>query len=169
MDIKQSNSLNMDIIKWKCGQCFKVFNTNKQLQRHLVEWHQFTECKYCGKTLKKGSILRHTQIYHKEFKSTQPTDLFTEEEITRLNTLLDNRLSYSLEELMNNINKEESQVFNNIDMTDYLKVFDEATNKDSAEPTEEEFKQIQDYWINIDQEEFQQKEQDLLEWAAIRL
>ena len=70
---------------------------------------------------------------------------------------------------MNTINTDKSQVFNNLDMTDYLKVFDQAANTLSSDPSEEEFKQIQDYWINMNEQQFQQEEQNLLEWAAITL
>ena len=101
-------------------------------------------------------------------QSTQ-LNLFTEEEVNQLNRILDNQLSNSLEDLMNTINTDKSQVFNNLDMTDYLKVFDQAANTPSSDPTEEEFKQIQDYWINMNEQQFQQEKQNLLEWAAITL
>ena len=110
-------------------------------------------------TQKRKPFFRHTQIFHKE--DTQ-LNLFTEEEVNQLNRILDNQLSSSLEDLMNTINTDKSQVFNNLDMTDYLKVFDQVTNAQSSDPNEEEFKQIQDYWINMNEQQFQQEEQNLL-------
>ena len=159
----------MDTINWTCGKCFKVFRTNKHLKRHLDEWHQYTDCKLCGKTLKQGSLFRHTQIFHKGDKQSTQLNLFTEEEVNQLNKILESQLSSSLEDLMNTVNTDKSQVFNNLDMTDYLKVFDQITNTPSSAPTEEEFQQIQDYWINMNEQQFQQEEENLLEWAAITL
>ena len=110
------------------------------------------------------------QIFHKSVKEpSKKEDLFTEEEIQLLNQCLDQELNRSVDQLMNHINKDQSQLFHNVNMEDYLTVFDDATNKPSACPTEEEFKQIQDHWLNMSQEEFEIQENNLLEWAAATL
>ena len=98
-----------------------------------------------------------------------PSNLFTEEEVNQLNCILDNQLDRSVEDLMNIINANESQQFNNVDLNDYLKVFDQVTTAPSKDPTEQEFQHIQEYWMNLPDEQFQTEEQNLLEWAAITL
>ena len=110
------------------------------------------------------------QIYH---KTTEPSmkqqDLFTEEEIQQLNNILDQQLQRSVDELVNNIDQEKSQLFHDVNMGDYLRVFDDATTKPSKYPTDEEFHEIQTHWLNMSEEEFELEENNLLEWAAAAL
>ena len=86
-----------------------------------------------------------------------------------MNTILDQQLQRSVDELINNIDQEKSQLFHNVNMDDYLKIFDEATTKPSKYPTDEEFKEIQTYWLNMSEEEFKIEEDNLLEWASAAL
>ena len=138
-------------VVWKCGSCAKLFETYHQLKRHLEEWHSYIQCKICNKTIKKGSIYRHLKIYHKPAEPCiKKQDLFTDEEIQQLNTILDQQLQRSVDELINNIDQEKSQLFHNVNMDDYLKIFDEATTKPSKYPTDEEFKEIQTYWLLVE-------------------
>ena len=158
-------------VEWKCGNCYKPFQTCQQLKRHLEEWHQYIECQICHKTLKKGSLYRHIQIYHKPKKPTSvKEDLFTEKETELLNQCLDKQLNRSVEQLMENINtNQNTQIFHDVNMDDYLKMFDEATNKPSTSPSEEEFEDIQNHWLGMPQEQFEREEDNLLEWAAATL
>ena len=157
-----------EVIEWKCGKCFKVFRTSQPLKRHLEEWHAFVDCKICNKTLKRGSLFRHLKIFHKTEQTSMKDNLFTEE-VMKLNIILDQQLDRSVEELMNSIDTHKSQQFHNVQMDDYLRVFDEATTTPSTELTEEEFHQIQEYWLNMPTEQFKLEEQNLLEWAAAAL
>ena len=91
------------------------------------------------------------KIYHKPAEPCiKKQDLFTDEEIQQLNTILDQQLQRSVDELINNIDQEKSQLFHNVNMDDYLKIFDEATTKPSKYPTDEEFKEIQTYWLLVE-------------------
>ena len=157
-----------ETVIWTCGKCTKFFETHQQLKRHLEEWHIYVDCKFCNKTIKKGSMYRHVKIFHKPQQPNMKTE-FSEEEVNRLNQQLDQQLQQSAEELINKVDKEKSQQFQNVNMEDYMKIFDEATSKPSQYPTDEELKDIQYYWINLSEEAFIVEEQNLLEWAAAAL
>ena len=86
--------------------------------------------------------------------------------VNNLNKELDQKLDQELQELINYIDSKEEIFQHPINMEDYMKVFDECTNQKSTTPTEEEFEAIQQYWLNLSDEEFLLKEENLLEWAA---
>ena len=159
-----------DPVIWTCGKCTKFFETYQQLKRHLEEWHTYIECKFCNKTIKKGSMYRHLKIFHKpEEPCVKKQDLFSDEEVKHLNTVLDQQMQQSAEELINKIDKDKSQLFHNVNMDDYMNIFDKATTAPSQYPTDQELKDIQYYWINMTEETFKIEEQNLLEWAAATL
>ena len=157
-----------ETVVWTCGKCTKFFETYQKLKRHLEEWHTYIDCKFCNKTIKKGSMFRHVKIFHKPEQPNVKTE-FSVEEVNHLNQQLDQQLQQSAEELINKVDKEKSQQFQNVNMEDYMKIFDEATSKPSQYPTDQELKDIQYYWINLSEEAFIVEEQNLLEWAAAAL
>ena len=142
-------------IVWKCGNCLKVFESNKKLLRHLDQWHNIINCKICGKHMKKGSMFVHAKRFHTQ--KEDPMDL------TDVNNL--NKLDQSIQELISYIDSKEEIFQHPINMEDYMKVFDESTTQKSITPTEE-FNAIHQYWLNLSDEEFLMEEENLLEWAA---
>ena len=87
-----------------------------------------------------------------------------------LNQCLDKQLNRSVEQLMENINTDQNtQIFHDVNMDEYHTIFDEATNKPSTFPSEEEFQDIQNHWLGMPQEQFEIEEDNLLEWAAATL
>ena len=107
--------------------------------------------------MKKGSIFVHVKRFHTQKKE----DIMDLTEVSALNKELDQ----SIQEIINSIDSQQ-EIFQNVNMEDYMKVFDESTNQKSTTPTEEEFEAIQQYWLNLSDEEFLKKEENLLEWAA---
>ena len=70
---------------------------------------------------------------------------------------------------MQNIKRDNSQIFHDVNVDECLNIFDEVTNQPSSLPTHEEFQEIQGHWLNIPQEEFEREENNILEWAAVTL
>ena len=131
----------MKTIVWKCGNCLKVFESNKKLIRHLDRQHHMINCKICGKMMKKGSMYVHVRRFH-----TKKEDLT---EVSALNKQLDQ----SIQETINRIDSQQ-EIFQDVNMEEYMQVFDEVTSLHSKTPTEEEFNEIQQYWLNLPDEEF---------------
>ena len=111
--------------------------------------------------MKKGSMWRHMNRYHKK----EEPELMLPEEVDALNKKWDQDMNTCIKELSEQIDLNVNH-FNNINMDDYLKIFDESTNKPATMPTDEEFQDIQNKRLNMSDTEFQEKEQDLLNWAA---
>ena len=71
----------------------------------------------------------------------------------------------SIQELLQTIDNQQL-IFQDINMPDYLKIFDEVTKGASKIPSEEEFKEIQDHWLGMNEKEFAEAEENILEWAV---
>ena len=149
----------MKTIVWKCGNCLKVFESNKKLIRHLDRQHHMINCKICGKMMKKGSMYVHVRRFHTQKVIMDLT------EVSALNKQLDQSMDQSIQEIINSIDSQQ-EIFQNVNMEEYMQVFDEVTSLHSKTPTEEEFNEIQQYWLNLPDEEFVIAEENLLEWAA---
>ena len=118
-------------------------------------------CKICGKMMKKGSMYVHVRRFH-----TQKVIMdLTEVSALYRNKKLDQSMDQSIQEIINSIDSQQ-EIFQNVNMEEYMQVFDEVTSLHSKTPTEEEFNEIQQYWLNLPDEEFVIAEENLLEWAA---
>ena len=118
-------------------------------------------CKICGKMMKKGSMYVHVRRFH-----TQKVIMdLTEVSALYRNKKLDQSIDQSIQEIINSIDSQQ-EIFQNVNMEEYMQVFDEVTSLHSKTPTEEEFNEIQQYWLNLPDEEFVIAEENLLEWAA---
>ena len=74
----------------------------------------------------------------------------------------------SIKALLNNIDNKQI-IVKDIKMDDYLKIFDETTARNSQISSEEEFKDIENFWMSMDEHEFALAEENLLDWAAATL
>ena len=121
------------------------------------------DCLICGKTMKKGSLF----VHHKRFHTEKRKDLmeFTEKEVGALNQQLDREMDKSIQELLENTD-DQQLIFKDIDMDDYLQIFDEVTSHHSKIPSKGEFKDIRDYWLGMNEQEFASAEENILDWAA---
>ena len=118
-------------------------------------------CKICGKMMKKGSMYVHVRRFH-----TQKVIMdLTEVSALYRNKKLDQSMDQSIQEIINSIDSQQ-EIFQNVNMEEYMQVFDEVTSLHSKTPTEEEFNEIQQYWLNLPDEDFVIAEGNLLEWAA---
>ena len=84
----------------------------------------------------------------------------------KLNNILQDKLTSTVEDLLSMIDTQKCQMFHDVKVEEYMRVFDEATTTVSKIPSEEEFQDIQNYWLNITDEKFQEEEENLLDWAA---
>ena len=123
------------------------------------------DCLICGKTMKKGSLFVHHKRFHTEKRKEEELMEFTENEVGALIQQLVSEMDKSIQELLDNID-DQQLIFKDIDMDDYLQIFDEITKAPSKIPSEEEFKDIQDYWLGMNVQEFASAEENMLDWAA---
>ena len=101
-------------------------------------------CRFCDKTMKKGSIFVHVKRFHTQKKE----DIMVLTEVSALNKKLDQSMDQSIQEIINSIDSQQ-EIFQNINMEEYMQVFDEVTSLQSKTSTEEEFDEIQQYWLNL--------------------
>ena len=94
--------------------------------------------------MKKGSIFVHVKRFHTQKKE----NIMDLTEVSALNKELDQSMDQSIQEIINSIDSQQ-EIFQNVNMEDFMKVFDESTNQKSTTPTEEEFDEIQQYWLNL--------------------
>ena len=123
------------------------------LRRYRIDCpgDRFGNCKRC---LKKLHYNQQEQSY------------FTEEEIEKLNNILQDKLTSTVEDLLSMIDTQKCHMFHDVKVEEYMRVFDEATTTVSKIPSEEEFQDIHNYWLNMTDEKFQEEEENLLDWAA---
>ena len=101
-------------------------------------------CRFCDKTMKKGSIFVHVKRFHTQKKE----DIIDLTEVSALNKKLDQSMDQSIQEIINSIDSQQ-EIFQNVNMEEYMQVFDEVTSLQSKTSTEEEFNEIQQYWLNL--------------------
>ena len=118
-------------------------------------------CRFYNKTMKKGSIFVHVKRFHTQKKE----DIMDLTEVSALNKQLDQSMDQSIQEIINSIDSQQ-EIFQDVNIEEYMQVFDEVTSRQSKTPTEEEFNEIQQYWLNLPDEDFVIAEGNLLEWAA---
>ena len=178
----------MNTTVWKCGNCLKVFESYKKLIKHIDRQHHTINCQFCGKMMKKGSMYIHVNRFHTQKNIMDLT------EVSAPNNQLDQSMDQSIQEIINSIDsqqeifqdvnmeeymqvfdevtslhskiptEEESQESQDVNMEEHMQVFDEVTSLHSKTPTEEEFNEIQQYWLNLPDEEFAIAED--VDWAA---
>ena len=102
-------------ILWKCGSCMKEFENYKKLLRHLDQWHSMTSCRFCDKTMKKGSIFVHVKRFHTQKKE----DIMDLTEVSALNKKLDQSMDQSIQEIINSIDSPK-EIFQNVNMEQYI-------------------------------------------------
>ena len=119
----------MKTIVWKCGNCLKVFESNKKLIRHLDRQHHMINCKICGKMMKKGSMYVHVRRFHTQNVIMDLT------EVSALNKQLDQSMDQSILEIINSIDSQQ-EIFQDVNIEEYMQVFDEVTSLHSKTPTE---------------------------------
>ena len=118
-------------------------------------------CRFYNKTMKKGSIFVHVKRFH----TLKKEDIMDLTEVSALNKQLDQSMDQSIQEIINSIDSQQ-EIFQDVNIEEYMQVFDEVTSRQSKTPTEEEFNEIQQYWLNLPDEDFVIAEGNLLEWAA---
>ena len=101
-------------------------------------------CRFCDKTMKKGSIFVHVKRFHTQKKE----DIMDLTEVSALNKKLDQSMDQSIQEIINSIDSQQ-EIFQNVNMEEYMQVFDEVTSLQSKTSAEEEFNEIQQYWLNL--------------------
>ena len=99
-------------------------------------------CKICGKMMKKGSMYVHVRRLNTQKVIMDLT------EVSALNKKLDQSMDQSIQEIINSIDSQQ-EIFQNVNMEEYMQVFDEVTSLQSKTSTEEEFNEIQQYWLNL--------------------
>ena len=85
-------------------------------------------CKICGKMMKKGSMYVHVRRFHTQ-KEENIMDLT---EVSALNKLLDQ----SIQKIINSIDSQQ-EIFQDVNIEEYMQVFDEVTSLHSKTPTED--------------------------------
>ena len=70
-------------------------------------------CRFCDKTMKKGSIFVHVTSQKKE-------DIIDLTEVSALNKKLDQSMDQSIQEIINSIDSQQ-EIFQNVNMEEYIK------------------------------------------------
>ena len=71
-------------------------------------------CRFCDKTMKKGSIFVHVKRFHTQKKE----DIMDLTEVSALNKKLDQSMDQSIQEIINSIDSQQ-EIFQNVNMEEY--------------------------------------------------